>query len=394
MHIIVRRCGSAITYALFISIYFNFLQDQLGWDADSASLFYSFLLFSNQVFALPAGIFGDRFGFKPMMVVGCIIDAICYLALATSPGVFVAISAAVGIGIGGCLFSTNARAELLTASHGNKREAARQQGRFLRWTNVGSLIGPVLGLLVLQHNNYTLALSVSAAFEVALSIPLILGWLRGGTREKSSKITKLTLLDIGPQRKSFIKLHLWAFIPVGLASSAPILFPYIFTNVVSSPDDNSIAQLIRNIVVIVLQSWASQALLIEGKLSRILIACSMLTFCIFILAFLFPYNSMIFGLSALFGLIQVFTTTAIYNGIVLIGSTERQATFFGASKLLLSASTFIVLQAIPLLMIWLSQNIQPLSGVPLHSVQLVIGMLVLGCIAVISHSGRLQKDES
>jgi len=350
--LIVRRCGSTITYSAFLSIYYIYMNNVLHMTPAEIGSVYAVLLFANQILALPAGMVGDRWGFRLPIILGCLTDAASYLILAFSTGGEGAYMAAVGIGLGGCLFSTNARAELLSYTRDDKSRTARVQGEFLRWTNIGALLGPLLGFAVLKSDMQRSPFVMFAAAELLLLVPIVLE--RSANPQESGKFGGLAPSNLpSPSStywRQFTLLHLLAAIPVGLAASTPVVFPYIFDTILHRPADNSIAQLLQNLVIIVLQTWFSVRLLSASRIKTSLVMSGVLLFCLIGLATFSTSSGWLFALSGLFGVCQVIATTAIYNGVIFMGTPKGKAAAFGLSKLVLAISTFCILKSVPMIL--------------------------------------------
>lgn len=354
--LIIRRCGSTITYSAFLSILYIYMSASLQMSPSDIGSVYAVLLLSNQIFALPAGIVGDRWGFRLPMILGCLVDAASYCILAFSSSAEGAFIAAVGIGLGGCLFSTNARAELLSFTDGDKNRTARVQGEFLRWTNIGALIGPVVGFCILNAKLERMPFYLFVVLELLLLIPILAGKpSTPSAMKKTAPVAEQGKIDQPSINywRQFILLHLLAAIPVGLAASAPIVFPYVFDTILHVPADNSIAQFVRNFVIIVLQGWISIRLISTANIRMALVISGFLLFCLMGLATFAPSSFWLIAMSSLFGICQVIATTAIYNGIIFVGTPKGRAAAFGLSKLILALSTFCILKLIPsFLMTW------------------------------------------
>jgi MFS family permease len=313
---------------------------------------YAVLLFANQILALPAGMMGDRWGFRLPMVLGCLTDAASYLILAFSTSGEGAYIAAVGIGLGGCLFSTNARAELLSYTRDDKSRTARVQGEFLRWTNIGALLGPLLGFAVLKSDMQRAPFLMFAAVELLLLVPIALEMSARprGSENDAAPVPSNVPSPSSTYWRQFVMLHFLAAIPVGLAASTPVVFPYIFDTILHRPADNSIAQLLQNLVIIVLQTWFSVRLLSTSRIKTSLVMSGVLLFCLIGLATFATSSGWLFALSGLFGICQVIATTAVYNGVIFMGTPKGKAAAFGLSKLVLAISTFCILKSVPLIL--------------------------------------------
>lgn len=135
--ILWRRFFSGLAYTAMQSVFFVYLQYYKGFEADQITTAFSLLVFASQAFSLFTGSWGDRFGRSWIMLLGCILDAIAYILLLTTHSYPFLLLATLCFGLGSTLFSTNARAFLLTHAHDNYASKAKAQGRFFTHFQLG-----------------------------------------------------------------------------------------------------------------------------------------------------------------------------------------------------------------------------------------------------------------
>src|SRR5205823_13092225 len=117
-------------------------QSQLEWAINSYTLVFAGLLFT-------AGVLGDRYGRRLVLVVGLALFGAASLAsaYAQTPGQLIAARALMGIGGAAVLPATLA----IISNVFDPRERARAIGTWAGAVGLGVAIGPVVGGLVLEH---------------------------------------------------------------------------------------------------------------------------------------------------------------------------------------------------------------------------------------------------
>ncbi|TKV56911.1 MFS transporter [Nakamurella flava] len=154
------------------------LHDGLAASGTAIAVTLAVRTFSQQGMFVVGGALADRYGARRVMVAGTVVRTIGYVALAMAGSVSWMIVAAVLTGIGGALFSP--ALESLLASKGRADDAEPQDSTGLRRTptrdrlfallavcgEVGAVLGPVLGGVLLVHGFTTVALAGAALFAV------------------------------------------------------------------------------------------------------------------------------------------------------------------------------------------------------------------------------------
>lgn len=77
--ILFRSCLCAMQ-----SVFFIYLQFYKGFETSQIATAFSLLVFTSQAFSLFAGSWGDSFGRYPIMMLGCLLDALAYILLLTT----------------------------------------------------------------------------------------------------------------------------------------------------------------------------------------------------------------------------------------------------------------------------------------------------------------------
>lgn len=348
--IIGRRLLSALTYSAFLSVMFV-LANQHGINIAGIAGLYSILLFTNQAMALVAGIAGDRFGPPRMMLAGCVLDVTAYALLAGSDRYEEFCVAVALIGLGGCFFSTNARAALLGLAQGTKDKAVQLQGKFLQATNFGTLFGPVISIWFIKSSNVTLLVWLILAAELLLTIAVYSGMQRIRRLDTTETPGLRHVLAIINRR--FILLHLITCIPFGLVAAFPVLFPYLFTKVLYQPEHVAIAQFFNGIILVLIQGYASNKLANLYRNTHLSLGGGLLILMMLLLwqlAVLSPSLPTVYLFLLIFSIAEVLVSTAVANAIVHLDTGKGRAISFGASKLIFSLSTPLVIGILPVIL--------------------------------------------
>lgn len=346
--ILWRRFFSGLAYTAMQSVFFVYLQYYKGFEADQITTAFSLLVFASQAFSLFTGSWGDRFGRSWIMLLGCILDAIAYILLLTTHSYPFLLLATLCFGLGSTLFSTNARAFLLTHAHDNYASKAKAQGRFLRISSLASMVAPLLSLPFIYYRKAEWLIWLSCAIELTmvlvmaktLSFKAECESLQGGRFKFSQLKAVLT--------KRFIFVHLLLFIPLGLGTAFYVIFPYIFTNLLDCQPMVSIAFFINNLIAVLLQAYFSRH--INVGVAKLVFIAPLLIILMFLPWFYsLQYLSFItaFIYLGIFAVISLFANTALANMLVKLDKGENQGLMFGASKMILAITTTGVMNALP-----------------------------------------------
>ncbi|MGP4047258.1 MDR family MFS transporter [Streptomyces sp. 2A115] len=122
--------------------------------------------FSQQGMFLIGGTLADRFGYKPLIVAGCVLRTLGFATLGLVDSVPALLAASAATGFAGALFNPAVRA-YLAADAGERRVEAF--ALFNVFYQAGILLGPLVGML-LTGLDFRVTCLVSAAIFAVLSI--------------------------------------------------------------------------------------------------------------------------------------------------------------------------------------------------------------------------------
>ncbi|MEV0598914.1 MFS transporter [Streptomyces sp. NPDC050315] len=122
--------------------------------------------FSQQGMFLVGGTLADRFGYKPLIVAGCVLRTLGFATLGLVDSLPALLAASAATGFAGALFNPAVRA-YLAADAGDRRVEAF--ALFNVFYQAGILLGPLVGM-VLTGVNFRITCLVSAVIFALLSI--------------------------------------------------------------------------------------------------------------------------------------------------------------------------------------------------------------------------------
>ena len=339
--LIAQRFGSALTYGILLSILFLYLTVTVDVRPNAAGWYFAVLLFSNQIFALPARVLGRRFGTGKIFIAGSCLNLLAYAILFMFPSSGVAMLACMLLGVGGCLFSSNAQAEILAPSDGQTRQAAAHQGSFLRWTNIGALLGPLLALAVLRQTAIRDLFLICFLAEL-LFLAVAFRSDRLEHRPIPAPPAFRTMLRQRPPLPFLLQHAIGAF-PIALALSAPFVVPYLFATVNGQVDEVAAAQFVRAFIIIAVQGAAIQCFAPTRHVSlclTVLFAVLTMTIC---LAVAWPHTATAWIAVIAFGLVQV-ALGSLTSAIVHTRAADmREDILFAWSKGITACSCLVLL---------------------------------------------------
>ncbi len=144
-----------------------YLADHLAHGAGLALWLVGLILgvrnFSQQGLFLIGGTLADRLGYKPMIMIGCGLRVAAFVLFALSTAVPALIAASALTGFAGALFNPAARAYLAHAEADRRVEAFAVFNVFYQ---AGILLGPLVGLLLLQADFRAVCLTAAAVFAL------------------------------------------------------------------------------------------------------------------------------------------------------------------------------------------------------------------------------------
>lgn len=349
--ILWRKFFSGLAYTAMQSVFFIYLQYYKGFETNQIATAFSILVFTSQALSLFAGSWGDRFGRYSIMMLGCVLDAVAYLLLLTTKDYSLLLLATFFFGLGSTLFSTNARAFLLSNVEEKNNayyEKTKAQGKFLKVSSLASMVAPLLSVPFIFYRKAEWLIWISFSIEVIMLIFMLL------TAPKRSECAKLkserfqfsSLKSI--LNEEFIFVHLLLFIPLGMGSAFYVIFPYIFTNLLDKAELVSIAFFVNNLVAVLVQSEFSRKLNLTVNqllfIAPILIILEILPW-FYTLNWLSIVTAFIYLI--IFAVITVYANTALANMLVKLDKGSHQGLMFGSSKLILAITTLGVMNVLP-----------------------------------------------
>ncbi|AGH37585.1 transport system permease protein [Bibersteinia trehalosi USDA-ARS-USMARC-188] len=345
--ILWRRFFSGLAYTAMQSVFFVYLQHYKGFESAQIAAAFSLLVFTSQAMALPAGYLGDRFGRTLIMTLGCLLDALGYVFLVGSEQYASMMLATFCFGFGSTLFSTNARAYMISHAEGdNYSSKTMAQGKFLKISSLASMAAPLLALPFIHFNHADWLIWTSCGIELAMLLFMLRTVPKSDLRYANSTLKWQDIKAVLGKR--FIFAHFLLFIPLGLGSSFYIIFPYVFTNMLDHSELIPIAFFINNLIGVLLQARFSRK--INFGVGKLLFLAPALTILLIVPWFLTLSTISIltaFSYLILFALISLFTSTALANLLVRVDHGQHQGVLFGMSKLILSLTTALVMNIVP-----------------------------------------------
>lgn len=346
--ILWRRFFSGLAYTAMQSVFFVYLQHYKGFESAQIATAFSLLVFTSQAMALPAGFLGDRYGRMLIMTLGCALDALGYVLLIGSERYGAMMLATFCFGFGSTLFSTNARAYMISNANGDSYASKTYaQGRFLRISSLASMVAPLFALPFIHYHHADWLIWTTCGIELVMLL-VMLKMIPKSEVCRANRVQFRWREIKSVLGKRFVFAHLLLFIPLGLGSAFYVIFPYVFTNLLDYGELIPIAFFFNNLIGVLLQQRFSRR--INLGVSKLIFIAPFLTMLMIVPWFLtLNYISIFtaFGYLVVFALISLFTSTAMANLLVKVEKGQNQGMMFGMSKMILSLTTAAVMNAIP-----------------------------------------------
>lgn len=345
--ILWRRFFSGLAYTAMQSVFFIYLQHYKGFESAQIATAFSVLVFTSQAMALPAGYLGDRYGRTLIMTLGCLLDSLAYIFLLGSEQYGSMMLATFCFGFGSTLFSTNARAFMISNTENDNYSSKTQaQGKFLKISSLASMTAPLLALPFIHYQHADWLIWTSCAIELTMLLFMLKVVPKSDLRYASEPIRWADIKAVLSKR--FIFAHILLFIPLGLGSSFYVIFPYIFTNMLDNNELIPIAFFLNNLIGVLLQSSLSKK--VNFGVSKLVFISPFLLILLVVSWFMaLNHISVItaFIYLVIFALVSLFTSTALANLLVRVEKAGRQGLLFGMSKLILSMTTALIMNIVP-----------------------------------------------
>lgn len=340
-----RRFISTLAFFSMQSIFFVYLQHK-GLSNSQIAFSLSLMFFCNQALSIIAGILGDRYGLAKMMLLGCVFDVLAYVFFLSTNHYSLLLVATILFGLGSCLFATNARACLLALAGEEYHAKTRLQGKFLRATSLSSMAAPLLAIPFIRFEQIDSLIWCCFLLEFGLFLLIAKPFYQMQNESAKVKFYWGQIKEI--VNKDFILIHLMLFLPLSIALSFFVIFPFLFDNKLNLPEHIPIALFINGIITVGLQSYFSRKInLTLTQLAWIspLLALGMIVPWFVALAYLSLFSA--YAYLIIFTLIEVYALTAMANLLVKFDNGKNRGFIFGASRLLLSVLTLIVMNLVP-----------------------------------------------
>ncbi|MFD1177384.1 MDR family MFS transporter [Paenibacillus puldeungensis] len=188
----VRLAGEAM-YNMLFWMYFPFITVYFAVALGSriAGIMMAVLPLFSMIGNLLGGALADRFGRRPVMLLGTMLQALMFAMFAVSPSHLLDYFAYVGVGFGGAMYrpaSSAMVADLVPVEHRRQVFAT-----YMTANNVGAVLGPALGAVFFfkyqQELLWTCAL-VMLLYFIAIFI-MVHETLPNSTRSKGPSATKM-----------------------------------------------------------------------------------------------------------------------------------------------------------------------------------------------------------
>lgn len=161
--LLINQLTINIGFYMLIPYLAGYLADELQLAAAAIGLVLGIRSFSQQGLFLIGGSLGDRIGYKPVIIMGCALRTIGFGLFGVVDSLFGLLVASALSGFAGALFNPAVRAYLAHAERDRRAEAF---ALFNVFAETGTLIGPLVGILLLSGSFQMVCLIASALFVV------------------------------------------------------------------------------------------------------------------------------------------------------------------------------------------------------------------------------------
>ena len=345
--LLTRRFFFTLAFFSVQTVFLIYLQSK-GLSNSEIAFSLSLLFFSNQALSILAGIWGDRYGLAKMMLLGCFLDVIAYIFFLAADNYLLLLIATTCFGLGSCLFGTNAKACLLVLAGDEYKEKTRLQGKYLQVTSMSSMFAPLLVIPFIKYEHIDLLIWVCFSMEAVLFALMVKPFYQIQTLQTLVKFRFTQIKEI--ITKEFLMVHLMLFLPLAIASSFFVIFPFLFNNKLGMPEHSPIALFGNGLLTVLLQSYFSRKINLTIKQAAWvapLLAIGIIVPWFITLSYLSIFSA--YAYLVIFTVIEVYALTAMANLLVKFDNGTNRGFIFGASRLLLSIATVIVMNLVPYL---------------------------------------------
>lgn len=171
----LRRCPGTVRILVVTQFAFNvgfymlvpylagYLSDDLGFAAWLVGLVLGLRVLSQQGLFVVGGALADRWGYRPVILTGCALRTVAFLLLAVAHHPVLVVASVLLVGFAAALFSPAVQAYLALEGGERRVEAF---ALFNVMGELGALVGPLIGLALLQLDFSAVAVAAGATFLV------------------------------------------------------------------------------------------------------------------------------------------------------------------------------------------------------------------------------------
>jgi DHA1 family multidrug resistance protein-like MFS transporter len=149
-------------FAMLVPLLALHFTGSLRFTAAAIGLVLALRQFSQQGLDIVGGVFGDRFGARTAITIGCFVRAVGFLGIGYARTLGPLILWAVVSGVGGALFDASGTAALADLVEPHNRQRAFAASATL--SNIGATLGPLLGVALLAVDFRVVSIAAASCF--------------------------------------------------------------------------------------------------------------------------------------------------------------------------------------------------------------------------------------
>ncbi|WP_421845293.1 MFS transporter [Mycobacterium sp.] len=161
--LMINQFGINVGFYMLMPYLAGYLAGPLGLAAWAVGLVLGVRNFSQQGMFIVGGTLADRLGYKPLIVVGCLLRTGGFALLVVAHSLTAVLIASAATGFAGALFNPAVRAYLAAEARDRRVEAFAVFNVFYQ---AGILLGPVIGLALMSCEFRITAASAAAVFAL------------------------------------------------------------------------------------------------------------------------------------------------------------------------------------------------------------------------------------
>ncbi|VBA57017.1 Multidrug resistance protein MdtH [Mycobacterium attenuatum] len=168
--LMINQFGASIGFYMLMPYLSGYLAGTLGLAAWAVGLVLGVRNFSQQGMFFFGGTLADRFGYKPLIMAGCLLRTGAFGLLAVAQSLPTVLVASAATGFAGALFNPALRAYLATEASDRRIEAFAILNMFNR---AGIFLGPLVGLSLVASDFRMSVLAATAIFAILAMAQLV-----------------------------------------------------------------------------------------------------------------------------------------------------------------------------------------------------------------------------